>query len=245
MDTARIFIGFDQREAAAYHVCCQSIIEKASVPVSFHPLALNMLEGFDGQRDGSNAFTLSRFLVPSLCNFEGWAIFIDGDMVVDIDIVQLWAWRTALFDKAVGVVKHAYTPRHPKKYLGTPMQNANIDYPRKNWSSVMLWNCAHPSNKQLTRGFVAGAESKFLHRFAWLPDSEIGEISPGWNYLVGEQAPSNAHLYHYTLGVPGIPHYADWHASWHWHSALLRMLECANEDPVGMVRRSQERVGAV
>jgi lipopolysaccharide biosynthesis glycosyltransferase len=226
-------------------VCCQSIIERATGPVSFHPLALNMLEGFDGQRDGSNAFTISRFLVPSLCDFEGFALFLDGDMVVDIDLAELWAYRVALVDKAVGVVKHAYTPRHPRKYVGTPMENVNLDYPKKNWSSVMLWNCAHPKNRLLTRAYVAAAESKFLHRLGWLEDQEIGEISPGWNYLVGEQPPSNAHLYHYTLGVSGIKHYADWHASWKWHTALLRTLECAGEDPVEMVKRSQERIGAV
>jgi lipopolysaccharide biosynthesis glycosyltransferase len=244
--TIRCFIGFDQREAAAYHVCCQSIIEKASEPVSFHPLARNMLAGFDGQGDGINAFTRSRFLVPSLCNFDGWALFIDGDMVVDIDIAELWAWRIAFSDdKAVGVVKHDYSTKHSRKYLGSKMESANVDYPRKNWSSVMLWNCAHPSNKTLTREFVANAKSSFLHRFQWLADAEIGEISPGWNYLVGEQAPSNAHLYHYTLGVPGIKGYADWNASWHWHAALLRALECAGEDPVAMVKRSQERIGAI
>lgn len=213
------------------------------MPVSFHPLSPNMLSGFDAQRDGTNAFTLSRFLVPSLCNFEGWALFLDGDMVVDIDIAELWAWRTALYDKAVGVVKHAYTPKHPRKYLGTPMENANVDYPRKNWSSVMLWNCSHPSNRVLDQAYVNETPSKDLHRLTWLKDAEIGELSAGWNYLVGEHAPSNAHLYHYTLGVPGIKHYTDWSGSWKWHTALLRMLECANEDPVGMVRRSQERVG--
>jgi lipopolysaccharide biosynthesis glycosyltransferase len=245
METVRVFVGFDQREAAAFHVCCQSIIEKASVPVSFHPLASNMLNGFDGKRDGTNAFTLSRFLVPSLCNFEGWALCIDGDMVVDIDIAELWAWRTALFDKAVGVVKHDYKTRHPRKYIGTPMEAGNADYPRKNWSSVTLWNCAHLGNRLLTREFVTKASSTFLHRFEWLPDAEIGELSPGWNYLVGEQPPSIAHLYHHTTGVPGIKHYADWNASWKWHASLLRMLECAKEDPVEMVKRAQERVGAV
>jgi len=243
MDYPRVFIGFDQREAAAYHVCCQSIIEKASIPLSIHPLALNMLDGFDGQGEGSNAFSRSRFLVPSLCNFDGWAIFIDGDMVVDIDIAQLWAWRTALFDKAVGVVKHDYITKHDFKYRGTSMQSKNIDYLKKNWSSMMLWNCAR--NRLLERDFVNNCSSKFLHRLEWLSDSEVGEISPGWNYLVGEAAPSNAHLYHYTLGVPGMRAYADDSASWHWHSALLRALECADEDPVTMTMRAQERIGDI
>lgn len=226
-------------------MACQSIIETASQPVAFYPLALNLLGGFDGKGDGSNAFNRSRFLVPALCNFEGWALFLDGDMVVDLDIAQLWAWRTALFDKAVGVVKHDYTTKHHRKYVGTAMESANVDYPKKNQSSVMLWNCAHSPNKSLTRDFVGKATSQYLHRFEWLSESAVGAISPGWNYLVGEQAPSIAHLYHYTMGVSGIKHYADWHASWKWHSGLLRALECAGEDPVDMVKRSQERVGAI
>lgn len=241
----RIFIGYDPREAAAYHVCCQSILETTTKPVSFHPLALSMLKGFDGQRDGSNAFNLSRFLVPQLCNYEGWALFIDGDMLVDVDIGQLWAYRHAMFDKAVGVVKHEYATRNPRKYVGTPMESANVDYPRKNWSSVMLWNCAHPSNRMLDAAYIADSSPKALHRFTWLADSAVGELSPGWNYLVREFGPSSAHLYHYTCGVPGIRHYADDHGSWNWHAALLKALRCAGEDPVEMVKRSQERVGAV
>lgn len=212
------------------------------MPVSFHPLGLNMLKGFDGQRDGTNAFTLSRFLVPSLCDFQGWALFLDGDMAVDIDIAELWAWRIALHDKALGVVKHDYITKHPRKYVGAPMETTNLDYPKKNWSSVMLWNCAHPMNRILTREFVTKATPAFLHRFEWL--TEVGELSAGWNYLVGEQAPSSAHLYHYTLGVPGMKHYAQDHGSWKWHTSLLRMLECAKEDPVEMVKRSQDTVGS-
>lgn len=202
-----------------------------------------MLSGFDGKRDGTNAFTLSRFLVPSLCNFEGWALWLDGDMVVDIDIAELWAYRVALYDKAVGVVKHDYTTKHGRKYLGSKMESANLDYDRKNQSSVMLFNCAHPMNKVLTRGFIGNAKPSFLHRFQWLTDSEIGEISPGWNYLVGEQAPSNAHLYHFTCGTPGIKHYSDWSGSWKWHQALLNMLEMAGEDPILMVKRARDAIG--
>jgi len=241
----RVFIGFDQREAAAYHVCCQSIIEKASAPVSFHPLALNMLQGFDGKRDGSNAFNVSRFLVPKLCNYEGFALFIDGDMLIDLDIAELWAYRIAMYDKAVAVVKHDYVTGNPVKYVGTPMQSKNLNYDRKNWSSVMLWNCAHPSNRILDQGYIQEATPTVLHRLKWLPDSDIGELSPGWNYLVREAGPAAAHLYHYTCGVPGIKHYANDHGSWKWHTALLRALTCAGEDPVDMVKRAEERVGAV
>lgn len=242
-ESIKIFIGFDPREAVAYHVCCQSIIEKASIPVAIHPLYRGMLNEFDGQRDGSNAFTFSRYLVPYLCDFTGFAIFMDGDMVVDIDIAQLWEEQKTHYAKAVAVVKHDYRTKYPRKYIGSKLEANNVDYPRKNFSSVILWNCAHFSNRVLVPEYVADAPVSFLHRFQWLADKDIGELLPDWNYLVGEYPPLSPALLHFTLGIPGIKHYADDHGSWKWHSSFLRMLECAGEDPSDVVARAQERVG--
>ena len=239
-DPIRLFVGFDQREAAAYHVFCQSVIDSGSVPIAIHPLSPSLLN-FDGQRDGTNAFIFSRYLVPSLCDYQGWAIFMDGDMICRRDIASLWNLRDPA--KAVLVVKHDYKTKHPRKYVGSSIENDNVDYPRKNWSSVILWNCAHPAHFQLTRESVAQSPPAYLHRFQWLKDEEIGELPHDWNVLVGEDPPSPAHLFHYTLGAPGIRYYADDHASWHWHEALLRSLQCAGEDPVRMVTRAQERIG--
>src|SRR5688572_7905763 len=137
-----LYVGFDPREAACYHVFTQSVIERASVPVSFIPLHGPMLNKFDGQKDGSNAFIYSRFLVPYLQNFNGWAIFADGDMVMLDDIANLWAMRSQfMFNKGVAVVPHDYKTKHPRKYIGTPMEAVNVDYPGKNRSSLILWNC--------------------------------------------------------------------------------------------------------
>lgn len=238
----KIFIGYDPREAAAYHVACQSIIEHASHPVAFYPLAQNVLP-LDSKRDGSNGFMAARFLVPMLCNYEGWAIYLDGDMVIMEDIAELWAYKNGFPDKALAVVKHDYKTRHARKYIGTPMESSNVDYPKKNQSSVILWNCAHQKNRLLDADFIATTSPVVLHRFQWLAESDIGTLSAGWNYLVGEQGPSNAHLYHFTLGLPGIEHYNDCIASWHWHKALLRSLQCASEDPAEMVERASMRVG--
>lgn len=243
METIRVFVGFDQREALAYHVFCQSVIDRASVPVSFIPIHKGMLKGFDGKRDGSNAFTFSRYLVPSLCGFNGWALFCDSDMVCDKDIKELWDLRPA-FDKAVCVVKHDYKTKHPAKYVGTPMQSKNVDYPRKNWSSLILWNCGHFANRSLTPEFVSQQTPQFLHRFEWMKDEQIGELPQDWNYLVSEYPPSSASIYHYTLGVPGIRNYADHYGSWKWHSALVRAMECVGEDTVDIAVRSAARVGA-
>src|SRR6185312_12894549 len=173
--TVPIYVGFDPREAACYHVFCQSVIERASIPVSFHPLHRPMLDNFDGQKDGTNAFIYSRFLIPHLQSYNGWALFFDGDMAMVNDVAELWALRDEfVVNKAVCVVQHDYKTRQPRKYLGTLMEADNLDYPRKNWSSVMLWNCNHMANRILTPEFVREAPGSFLHRFSWLKDEQIG-----------------------------------------------------------------------
>lgn len=229
-----IWVGYDEREAAAFHVFCQSVIDHATEPVSLHPLTV---KGFDGQRDGTNAFIFSRYLIPHLQNFSGWALFADGDMVVLDDVANLMALRDE--SKAVMVVKHDYQTSSRRKYIGSPLENDNVDYPRKNWSSVVLWNCGHKSNRILSRDFVTEAGGKFLHRFEWLNDDEIGELPVEWNSLEGE-SPNvrNAKLIHYTLGVPGFKYYADTPKSSHWHKALMRTLHVAGEAPVDMVKRA-------
>lgn len=216
-----IYIGFDQREAVAYHTCVQSIITRATEPLAFTPLALNTLKGYhESHKDGSNAFIYSRFLVPHLQNYQGWAIFMDGDMVVRDDIANLWALRDDRF--AAMVVKHDYQTRAHEKYLG----NVNEDYPRKNWSSVILWNCGHPANKHLTPGFVETATGAQLHRFQHLKDEEIGELPKFWNWLAEEYPANNlAQLVHYTLGTPCFRDYANCEMSEHWHHHYHKAVE--------------------
>ena len=230
----RLFVGYDPKEAAAYHVFCQSVIERTTEPVAFYPLHRGLLSHFDGKRDGSNAFTYSRFLVPLLCDFEGFAIFCDGDMALTQDIAHLWELKSS--QAAVSVVKHDYQTKHAVKYVGTKLQCENENYPRKNWSSVILWNCGHASNRVLTREFVEDHQGSFLHRFSWITDDEIGELPHGWNHLVGEDPPGPAALYHYTLGVPGIKHYASGYAAWHWHASLIRSLECGDLPQMSLAR---------
>lgn len=218
MDQVTIIIGFDQREAIAYHVFCQSILERSSVPVRLLPLTPKSLAGYqERHRDGSNAFTYTRFLCPYLMNFEGWAIFADGDMVCRDDIKHLWDLRDP--SKAVQVVKHDYKTKAHQKYLG----NKNENYPRKNWSSVILWNCGHPANRQLTPEFVASKDGAFLHRFQWLEDAEIGELPKVWNWLAIEYEPNeDAKIIHYTLGTPCFEEYRATDMAQDWHAALAR-----------------------
>lgn len=211
----KIVIGFDQRESVAYHTFCQSIIEKASSPVSFMPLAINNLSDYkETHSDKSNDFIYSRFLTPYLNQFNGWAIFADGDMICQADIKELWDLRDDT--KALLVVKHDYQTKAHRKYLG----NINENYPRKNWSSVILWNCGHPKHKILTPQFIANQTGKYLHRFSWLNDDEIGELPKEWNWLAIEY-PENkeAKLIHYTLGTPCFEDYKNTEMAELWHSA--------------------------
>ncbi len=211
----KIVIGFDQRESVAYHTFCQSIIEKASSPVSFTPLAINNLSNYkETHSDKSNDFVYSRFLTPYLNEFNGWAIFADGDMICQTDIKELWDLRDDT--KALLVVKHDYQTKAHHKYLG----NINENYPRKNWSSVILWNCGHPKHKILTPEFIANQTGKYLHRFSWLHDDEIGELPKEWNWLAIEY-PENreAKLIHYTLGTPCFEDYKNTEMAELWYSA--------------------------
>lgn len=189
----KLFCGYDHREAVALYSFIQSVVARTTGPVSFIPLT-------GQQRDGTNAFTYERFLVPHLCGYEGWAVWADGDMTCLADISELWDRRDPGY--AVQVVKHDYKTRYPIKYRGQP----NRDYPRKNWSSLILWNCGHASNGVLSPQYVDRASGAELHRFAWLKDDEIGGLPAEWNWLALEQDYNpNAKLVHHTIGIPLDP----------------------------------------
>ena len=233
-----LYVGYDPREACVYHTFCQSVIENASGPVKFVPLHRDMLDNFDGQQDGTNAFIYSRYLVPHLQNFVGHAMFCDGDMHVNSDIYELWDIRDDSY--AVQVVQHNYKTAQHRKYVDTPIENYNVDYPRKNWSSVVIFNCGHLSNTVLTPEFVAEAGGSVLHRFKWLNDDEIGALPVEWNWLVGEYPDNDkADLYHHTLGSPGFSYYADCHSAKEWNHYLLNSLHMEGESPYEMVRRAR------
>jgi len=212
-----VFVGYDPREAVAYHTCANSIIRHASRPVAIIPLALNLFDDYkETHTDGSNHFIYSRFLVPHLMEYSGHAIFIDGDMIVRSDIVELWEQRDVTKD--VQVVKHNYRTRMTEKYLGAP----NEDYPRKNWSSVILWNCNSFPNRRLTPNFVQQSTGSFLHRFTWLDDERIGELPREWNWLPDEYGPNpDAKLLHYTLGTPCFHEFATTPMADEWHREHL------------------------
>jgi hypothetical protein len=208
----RIFVGYDPAEAVAYHVLCHSILKRASMPVSFTPINKRNLPEFTrAKQDGSTEFSFSRFLTPYLAGYQGQALFLDCDMLVRCDIYDLF--RAADLRHAVHVVKHDYTPKTTTKFLG----HAQHAYPRKNWSSVMLFNAN--LCKALTPDVVNTASGAYLHRFDWCRDDQIGTLPPEFNHLVGEYDPNpRAKIVHFTLGTPCFKGYerqefaADWFA---------------------------------
>ena len=208
-----VFVGYDPREAIAYHVCCNSIIRNATAPVAIVPVALNLFSEYkETHTDGSNHFIYTRFLVPWLMGWSGRAIFIDGDMIVRGDIVELYNSLPLSMD--VAVVKHDYQTRQTEKYMGAKNEN----YPRKNWSSVIVWNCNSYPNRKLTPEFVMKSSGAYLHRFSWLDDERIHALPPEWNWLPDEYgANSEAKLLHYTLGTPCFHEYADTPQNELWH----------------------------
>lgn len=213
-----LFAGYDKRESIGFHVFAHSVISRASVPVAIIPLSAN------GMPEGSNAFTLSRFLIPYLMGFKGHAIFADAsDMLMMGDLAEL----DALFDPqyAAQVVKHPdYKTKHRTKYRGTDMECPNMDYPRKNWASLMIMNCEHPSWS--ANGPIWCAKLPVLDqlRFANILNEEIGHIPDSWNRLVDEgHAVEGAKLIHWTAGGPFFDHYRDAPGADAWHRARTDM----------------------
>ena len=208
-----IFIGYDNKERVAYNVLSHSIIQNSTKPVAITPIALNNLkDDFVRERNNisSTEFSFSRFMIPHLMNYQGWALFMDCDMLMKADISELWALRDDRY--AVQVAKHDYVPKEKTKFLG----QVQTIYPRKNWSSFMLMNCKKCT--ALTPDYVNRASGLELHQFKWLPnDDAIGTIPLEWNWLVGEyDYNTDAKNVHWTLGGPYFKDYQDSDYSQEW-----------------------------
>lgn len=253
----RIFIGYDGREPAGYEVALRSLKRHASIPLDIQPLVTAHLRGMglywrpEAFRDGrrydvisdapmSTEFALTRFLVPALCDFEGWALFCDCDFLFRADIAELFALRDE--SKAVQVVQHNYAPLDSMK-MDAQLQAA---YPRKNWSSAILWNCAHPAHRNLDLDDINSVRGLKLHAFYWLADVLIGALPEAWNWLEGispttsagvesgkcvvasellssHQPPATSHspkAVHFTLGTPDMSGHEQSAFATEWRSYL-------------------------
>lgn len=203
----KIFVGYDPKEDIAFQVCRHSILKHTSIPVEIIPIVQSDLRknGLYWRERGkleSTEFSFTRFLTPHLANYEGWAMFVDCDFLYLTDIKEL---RDLVDDKyAIMCVQHDYTPKETTKMDGA----VQTVYPRKNWSSMVLYNCGHPKNKVLTPEIVNTQTGAFLHRFQWLEDDEIGAVPFVWNFLEGhnkvvENDPTTfPKAIHYTRGGP-------------------------------------------
>lgn len=227
MKPLQIFIGYDKVESVAYHTLVQSIINHATVPVSITPLKQTMLPMYHREHDPrqSNEFSFTRFLVPYLTNYQGWALFMDCDMMFRTDPKELFA--LADDTKSVMVCKHDYTPTTRTKFLGA----IQYQYPRKNWSSVMLFNCSHSDCRALHPTSIQISDPGFLHRMNWTSDDCVGEIPLDWNHLVGEYAPNeNAKNVHWTIGGPYFNEYRNVEHSDEWRIVNADMTYCAQRE---------------
>lgn len=228
----KVFVGYDSREQIAYEVCEYSILKhnKNAVVVPLKQDELRQANVYWRELDplSSTEFTFTRFLVPHLTDYKGWAIFVDCDFIFECNIDEIVA---AANDKyAVMVVKHDYTPPEGEKMDG----KKQLPYPRKNWSSMILWNCGHPSNKKLTPELVNSETGQFLHRFQWLRDDEIGELSHEYNWLVGhykEPKDGSPKAIHYTLGGPWFDNYKHCEYGYHWEKARAEMVQSKISPP--------------
>ena len=223
----KIFIGYDAVESVAWHTLAHSIYAQSSRPVALIPLNIKNLQSiYKRDRDDrqSNSFSYTRFLVPHLTNYSGLALYLDCDMLLRCDISEILEVINHDPGKAVYVVKHDYETKHSHKYLN----NKQESYPRKNWSSLILWNCSHPSNKIVNTEFVETASPAQLHRFTWLSDDEIGGIDKEWNWLVGEyeSPPDSVKNVHWTIGGPYFDEYINADFSKEWFEAKNAMLSC-------------------
>lgn len=228
-----VWIGFDPREAAAFAVARHSLNRRLNAPVPVRGLVLSDLRAKGlytrptSLRDGhlwddisdapmSTEHAVARFLVPHLAQ-SGWAVFMDGDVLVRSDLFRLFDQLDS--DKAVMVVKHNYQPPETAKMDG----QIQTRYARKNWSSVIAWNCDHPANTALTIELINSLPGRDLHRFCWLADDEIGELDQSWNWLVGHSDPEiQPDIVHFTEGLPNMTGYEDSEFADEWWAELTR-----------------------
>lgn len=236
----KIFIGTDDRFSTGYQVCVRSLVDHdTGDEAPIEPLMLEHLRGLGVYRrptvrvNGqlwdavsgapmSTKFACSRFFVPQLMQIEhrpGWAMFCDGDFFFRADVAELEALADPRF--AVMVVKHDHVPSAAFKMTGQP-QTA---YARKNWSSLILWNCDHAANRQLTPRYLNETPGRDLHAFAWLPDALIGDLPLAWNWLEGISADPGDEIraVHYTEGTPDLAGHVNAAFAGEWFSTLRRI----------------------
>ena len=220
----KVYVGYDTREDIAYQVCEHSIKRRNGqtevVALKQKDLREKGIYTREVDKLASTEFTFTRFFVPYLNNYKGWAVFCDCDFVWRISPTELEQYCDN--SKAVVCVQHDYKPKEGLKMDG----QVQLVYPRKNWSSMVLWNCGHPKNKVLTPELLNTESGKFLHRFSWLNDSDIGNLPPIYNWLVSwyqEPKDGTPKILHYTEGGPWFENYRNCEYADVWKKELINL----------------------
>ena len=221
------FIGYDPKEDIAYRVCKQSLLTRSTIKIKAFALKqfeLRSIGFYKRENDplASTEFTYTRFLIPALMNYKGWAVFCDCDILFLADIKNLFSNLSN--DKAIYCVKHDYTPKEKHKMDG----RQQTVYPRKNWSSFIIFNCSHPANKKLTIDLANKETGSYLHQFKWLKDNQIGDLDERWNWLEGWTSKHNSKkpfAVHYTRGGPWFNEWEDVEYADLWNDEKNKYLE--------------------
>ena len=208
-DIIKIFVGLDEPHKIAYDKCIKSIKSKnKKYNLEIHPINYNTVNSYDRLKDQyeSTQFAFARFFVPYESNYKGISLFLDGDFLFLESIDKL----LNLYDPkyALQCCKHDYSPTNLKKMDG----KSQTSWPRKNWSSLIIFNNEHPKNKTLNPATINNQSGAFLHRFKWLENEEIGSLPLQWNWLVGwynEPDDGRPYALHYTEGGPWLNNYKD------------------------------------
>jgi hypothetical protein len=234
-----IFVGYDTKEKMAFNVLSYSILKNSSQPVAITPIYLeNIKDTFVRERNSlsSTEFSFSRFIIPHLMNYQGWALFMDCDMLMQADIAELWRLRDDKY--AVQVCKHDYIPKSQTKFLG---QTQTV-YPKKNWSSFMLMNCKKCTT--LTPDYVNKASGLELHQYKWLESEDlIGDLPLEWNWLADEyEYKTGVKNIHYTEGGPWFSDYnrCDYSTEWWEYAAETTATGLKKTEDGGVVSVTEE-----
>lgn len=212
----KIFIGYDQKESQAYDVCKYSMLQH-NKDLDIVPLIIDQLPKLN-KTDGSTEFTYTRFLVPHIMNYQGWALFCDCDFLWQCDPSTLMSYADSQL--AVAVVQHnTYVPKTKIKMDGS----AQTSYPRKNWSSLILWNCGHTANRIITPTMIRNSSAEWLHQFGWLSGQEIGSLPREYNWLAGYYHDGDPLAIHYTDGGPWFENYQNCDLAELWLEAYDQM----------------------
>lgn len=230
----KVFVGYDSREDIAWQVCRHSILRHSDASVAVIPLRQSVLRELDlytrpYDLGSSTEFSLTRFLTPYLAAQRGWVIFCDCDFLFTGNIREVLEGLDPA--KAVYCVQHQYTPAHHLKMDG----KLQACYPRKNWSSFMVFNCDHPDVRALTPDVVNSASPAFLHRFGWISDdASIGMLDLEWNFLAGEypKAATTPRVIHFTNGGPWFDQWQDCDFADLWLAERDLLLKSLSQGPL-------------